>query len=102
MSHSHTATEQSHDHGWLDRVAISLAMVCAVHCLVLPVLIILLPIIATSFFAHENFHLWMLLLVLPTTGLSIFMGCRRHKDKWVAALTVAGLLFLGGFVISGC
>ena len=82
------------NYGWLDRIAIALASVCAVHCLLTPILVLALPIIATSFFVHEDFHLWMILFVLPTTCLAIFMGCRRHKDRWVGALSAIGLSIL--------
>jgi uncharacterized membrane protein len=89
MSCSSTTVHKSH--GILDRVAIGMAAVCAVHCLLTPILVMALPIIATSFFVHKDFHLWMILLVLPTTGFAIFMGCRKHKDKWVAAMSAIGL-----------
>ena len=75
----------------LDQLAIGMAAVCGIHCLMMPIILALLPIVASSFFAHENFHLWMLLFVLPTTGISILMGCRKHKDKWTAALSLTGL-----------
>jgi hypothetical protein len=88
------AIERCHAGGWLDRLAISFAAVCAVHCLLTPVLIIVLPIVATSFFVHEDFHLWMMVLVLPTTCFAIFMGCRKHKDRYVAALSAIGLSIL--------
>ena len=78
----------------LDQVAIGMAVICGIHCLMMPVLLALLPIVASSLFAHENFHLWMLLLVLPTTSISIFMGCRKHKDKWTAALSLTGLCIM--------
>ncbi|MGB1128354.1 MAG: MerC domain-containing protein [Opitutales bacterium] len=92
MSCTSTATHRSH--GLLDHLAIGMAAVCAVHCLLTPILVMALPIIATSFFVHEDFHLWMLLLVLPTTGFAIFMGCRQHKDKWVASMSAIGLSIL--------
>lgn len=82
------------NYGWLDHLAIGMATVCAVHCLLTPILVIALPIIATSFFVHEDFHLWMILLVLPTTCFAIFMGCRKHKDKWVGLLSAIGLSIL--------
>lgn len=91
MEKAAVSTSPYRSHGWLDTVAIGLAALCAVHCLLTPVLVIFLPIIATSFFVHTDFHLWMILLVLPTTGLAIFMGCRKHKDKWVAGLSTLGL-----------
>ena len=81
-------------HGWLDRLAIGMAAVCAVHWLLTPILVMALPIIATSFFVHGDFHLWMILFVLPTTGFAIFMGCRKHKDRWVALLSAIGLSIL--------
>ena len=81
-------------HSWLDHFAIAMATVCAIHCLLTPILIIALPIIATSFFVHQDFHLWMIFLVLPTTVFAIFMGCRNHKDRAVAALSAIGLSVL--------
>ena len=90
---------KGHGHGWLDSLAISMSMICAVHCLLTPVLIALLPIISTTFWVHENFHLWMVFLVVPTTSLAVFMGCRQHKDKAVAILSVVGLACIVGVAI---
>ena len=81
-------------HGWLDSLAISMSVICAVHCLLTPILLALLPIISTTFWVHENFHLWMVFLVVPTTSTAVFMGCRRHKDKGVALLSITGLAFI--------
>ena len=81
-------------HGWLDSLAISMAVVCAVHCLLTPILLILFPILATTFWVQENFHLWMLLFVLPTTGFAMFLGCRKHKDAFVIGFSVLGLACL--------
>ena len=81
-------------HGWLDKLAISMSVICAVHCLVTPLIVTLLPIISTTFWVHENFHLWMVFLVVPTTTAAMFMGCRKHKDKAVAFLGAIGLSFI--------
>ncbi len=88
------ASAQCNSHGWVDKLAISMAAICAVHCLLTPVLVVMLPIIATSFFVHQDFHLWMLYLVIPTTSFAIYMGCRKHKDKWVATLSALGVSVL--------
>ncbi len=77
--------------GLLDRLAISMAVICGIHCLVTPILLVALPIIATTFWVDENFHLWMLLLVIPTTTLAVWSGCRRHKDKFVLISAALGL-----------
>lgn len=96
---SYSTTEKRHSHGWLDHLAIGMAALCAVHCLLTPLLVIALPIIATSFFVHEHFHLWMILLVLPTTSFAVFMGCRKHKDRSVAVLSIIGLSVLAGALV---
>ncbi len=80
--------------GWLDRIAILMAAVCGIHCLATPVLLVALPIIGTTFWASEDFHLWMLMLVIPTTTLAVFSGCRKHKDRVVAVCAAIGLLIL--------
>ena len=79
---------------FLDQTAIALAVICGIHCLVTPILLVGLPLLATTFWVDENFHLWMLLLVIPTTALAMGSGCRRHKDKWVLALASVGIGFL--------
>ena len=71
-----------------------MSIICAVHCLVTPLIVTLLPIISTTFWVHENFHLWMVSLVVPTTTAAMFMGCRKHKDKAVASLGAIGLAFI--------
>lgn len=80
--------------GWLDSLAIGMSMVCAVHCLLTPILIIFLPILSTTIWVHEDFHLWMILFVVPTTSAAIFMGCRKHKDRAVFILGMIGLVCL--------
>ena len=80
--------------GVIDKLAISMAVLCAIHCLIVPILIVAVPLINTTFFVHEDFHLWMLVAVFPTTLASILMGCRKHKDKFVLSACFLGLAFL--------
>lgn len=79
---------------WLDRAAVCMAGLCLVHCLLTPVLLVVLPIIGTTFFVHESFHLWMILLVIPTTSVSIFLGCRKHKEYTIGILSGIGMTLL--------
>lgn len=77
-----------------DTAAMAMAVVCGVHCLLTPLLLVFLPFLANSFWVHEDFHGWMLLLVVPTTILAVYMGCRKHKKRRVAVLSAVGLTFL--------
>lgn len=80
--------------GWLDKLAIGFAGVCGIHCLLSPVLLVLFPIIGSTFFVNEQFHLWLLLAVVPTTVIAITLGCRKHKDKYVFLLSSLGLVLI--------
>ena len=90
------APKTKHNEGWLDKLAISMAVLCAIHCLIIPVMIVAVPLISTTFFVHENFHLWMLIAVFPTTLASVLLGCKKHRDKYVLAFCFMGLTLLVG------
>ena len=99
MLNSQTA---SHHHwGWMDRLGMGLALVCAIHCLLTPVLVVCLPLIATTFWSDESFHLWMLALVVPLTAASMFLGCRNHRDKLMLCFAIMGVGFLLGGIFYG-
>ncbi len=78
----------------LDKVAIALSIACAVHCLMLPVALVVLPALAVSGFGDEHLHQWMLLVVLPASLIALTMGCRNHRRWSVFALTLPGLALL--------
>jgi len=77
-----------------DKAAIGLSLVCAVHCLLLPLVLVILPTLAASTSSDERFHQWMLMAVLPTSLLALAMGCRRHRNMSVMAMGLPGLAIL--------
>lgn len=77
-----------------DYTSLSLAGICAIHCFLTPVALILFPVVGSTFFSEEIFHELMLLLVVPASVVAIFLGCRRHKDFSVITLGILGLSFL--------
>jgi len=99
---STNSTSAPHPWGWLDRLGMGMALVCAVHCLLTPILVVLLPIIATSFWVDQSFHLWMLAIVAPMTAFSFFMGCRKHHDGLLILLAGVGLVLLITGISVGC
>lgn len=82
-----------------DYTSMSLAVLCAVHCFLTPLVLILFPILGSTFFFEEIFHELMILLVIPASVVALFLGCRRHKDFNVVMLVVLGLclLLVGAF-----
>lgn len=78
----------------LDRIAVTASGACVVHCLITPVLLILVPALTSTIMGDENFHKILVALVLPTSSLALFMGCRRHSDRMVSILGILGLIQL--------
>lgn len=78
----------------LDKTAIGLSAICAIHCLALPVALALLPSLALLPVADESFHLLLVWLVLPTSVVALALGCKRHQQWQVLAWGIAGLAVL--------
>lgn len=77
-----------------DKFAIGLSMMCAIHCLALPFLLVLLPSMAALQLDNEAFHLWMVVAVLPTSIYALTLGCKQHKRYRLLILSVIGLALL--------
>ncbi len=77
-----------------DKMAISLSLLCALHCLAFPLLIVLLPSLAALPLNDEAFHIWMVLAVIPTSIYALTMGCKQHKRYHLLTLGCIGLACL--------
>lgn len=77
-----------------DKFAISLSALCAIHCLLIPVLVVMTPSIAALNLQDEIFHIWMIVAVVPISAYALTMGCKNHKNIIVMLLGVMGLLIL--------
>jgi len=84
--------------GIFDRAAIALSGLCLVHCLLLPVIIVALPLLAQVSATH--FHAQMLLVVTPVSLFAFGLGFRRHRNHAIIAWGTTGiaLLAFGGTV----
>ena len=85
----------------LDKLAISISSLCIVHCLLLPIGIVLIPSIGLQTLADEAFHQMLIVAVLLTSCSALFMGCRQHKVWRVLAWGVSGLFLLIAAVLFG-
>ena len=72
----------------------SIAVFCALHCALAPIVLIAFPILASNFLADEAFHTILLIAILPSSGLAFYLGCRRHKDMPVLLLGLIGIFFI--------
>jgi len=84
-----------------DKAAISLSLLCTVHCLALPLIAVFLPAIAAMPFADEAFHLWLLVAVVPTSAYALTLGCKKHQRYRVVVTGAVGLLTLIAAAVFG-
>lgn len=84
-----------------DKLAISLSFLCTLHCLVLPLVLVLLPSLAILPFENEIFHQGLLIAVIPISIFALTMGCKKHKRYRLLLLGGLGLCFLIASAILG-
>lgn len=78
----------------MDKAAIGLSLICTVHCLLLPIALTMLPALGASIAGDENFHLLLLLAVIPTSLIALTLGCRKHGHGHVVLTGLLGLIIL--------
>jgi len=77
----------------LDQIGLFLSGMCAVHCLLTPFLIALVPIL--KFLDEEgHFHEYMAVFVLPVAIFAFWRGFRIHGNGLVFLLGFPGLFLL--------
>ncbi|MDF1826015.1 MAG: MerC domain-containing protein [Verrucomicrobiales bacterium] len=81
---------QRHD---ADRVGIIASALCAVHCAITPVLLILAPSFG-QWWSHPASHWLVALFVVPLAFAMLLRGFRHHRRKWIVACG-----FLGMFLV---
>lgn len=86
---------------FLDRSAVAASLLCLIHCLIVPLLLVSVPVISSTVLNDEAFHEVLLIFILPTSLIALFIGCRRHRDIVVLALGALGLLTLLGVAYFG-
>lgn len=74
-------------------------MMCTLHCLAMPLLVVLLPSVIAVQLESEAFHLFLLIGVVPISLLSLLLGCRQHKQYKLLGVGVLGILFLVSAVL---
>lgn len=86
---------------FLDTVAVVLSGVCMLHCLALPIVLTVLPIVNVGLLNETLFHGLMMVVILPISIVALTIGCRQHKDRLTLTLGIAGLLILGFTALFG-
>lgn len=79
---------------WMDRMSITATSLCAVHCIFLPVLLPVLPLLGLSVVAEDTFEHIVLLITLVMGFIALFAGFHKYHRKLYPFYSLA----LGGIV----
>ena len=74
-----------------DRAAIGLSLLCVLHCLALPLLLVMLPSLVGLGLDDERFHIWLIIVVIPLSAFALTLGCAKHRNKSVLYIGIVGL-----------
>lgn len=92
------APAQADERSWLDRLGIGASLLCAIHCLAAPFLLLLLPA-AGSIWSHPAVHWVLAVLVVPLALWVLYKGYRKHGNKLtLVAASLGAMLILAGLV----
>jgi hypothetical protein len=75
----------------IEGIAVGATLACLAHCLALPLLFALVPILSSVLPIPEHFHVIALVLAIPATAGALFAGYRRHR---LAGPMIAGTIGL--------
>lgn len=79
----------------LEQAAMGSSLLCLLHCLAVPVLLLAVPASARAATAHEGwFHVWVLVFAVPASGAALWIGRARHGTRWPLSLGLLGLALL--------
>lgn len=74
----------------LDRTGVIASVLCAIHCAVAPLLLVVAPTLG-GFWVHPLAHLGIAALVLPVAGFALRRGFLAHGLRWIAILGGVGI-----------
>lgn len=76
-----------------DRWGTCISFACAIHCIIMPFLFVSLT--GFALFAHELFHVLLVVIAIVLAIASLFWGFHIHKKRIVFIPLVGGLMSIG-------
>ena len=77
-----------------DKLSICLSICCILHCIALPVIILMIPSIASLWINNEKVHVILVLFAVPISLFAMAKSLRIHHNYKCISLAVVGLSLL--------
>lgn len=78
----------------LDYLGISISLLCLIHCLGLPLVLMSLPILARYYLTHPYFHVALALVIVPVALIALWRGFRQHQKISIFILGLLGVILI--------
>ncbi len=79
----------------MDRAAVVLSAVCMLHCMAIPVAVLLLPTLSSLLVGSETLvHTLLLGVAVPISALALWVGYSRYGNVTSVVLGTTGLLVM--------
>ena len=83
------------NHELADTTGACLSVACAIHCLSMPLLIAVLPLIGLGFLANERAELVLITGAIGLAIVSLAWGIRHHRSWRALLILIVALAFIG-------
>ena len=82
------------NHELADTTGACLSVACAIHCLAMPLLIAVLPLIGLGFLANERAEVVLILVAIGLAIASLAWGVRLHRSWRALLILIVALAFI--------
>ena len=91
--------ENHHAYTNWDKVGITVSTLCFLHCLLVPISIAVLPVVAVGLIQSEWIHIAFVALAVPVAMIAQSQGYKRHGSPIPVLVAAFGLTFLGAALL---
>lgn len=83
-------------HAWqlVDRVGAGASLLCAIHCAVLPFVLVMLPFVGLGFLANDTFERGFVWFASVLALFALTRGFRRHQQPLPLVIALSGIALL--------
>lgn len=87
-----TFAKHIHENNNIKRVGFYMSLICAIHCIAMPILITLLPFLGGSFMSNHSWEIWFIAGSLVFAGVLLWSDFRKHNNPLPLYLLIGTMI----------